>query len=62
MSASYLYHGKSGWGLYYQIRIANKPDFTHTGGLYSLKINNFIKVRFHGIINNEPYFSFAIAN
>ncbi|MFH1931795.1 MAG: hypothetical protein ABIN18_09435 [Pseudomonadota bacterium] len=60
--AAYLYHGKSGWGLYYQIRIANKPDFIHTGGLSSHKIDDFIKVRFHGFRNNEPNFSFATAN
>ena len=60
--AAYLYHGKSGWGLYYQIKIANKPDFIHTGGLSSLKIDDFIRVRFHGFRNNEPDFSFATVN
>lgn len=59
---AYLYHGKSGWGLYYQIKISNKPDFIHTGGLSSLKIDDFISVRFHGFRNNEPSFSFATAN
>jgi len=58
---AYLYHGKSGWGFYYQIRIANKPDFIHTGGLYSLKIDDFIKVSFDGFKSNEPKFSFAPA-
>jgi len=59
---AYLYHGKSGWGLYYQIRIANKPDFIHIGGLSSLRIDGSIKVRFHGFKNNEPNFSFATVN
>ena len=59
---AYLYHGKSGWGLYFQIKIANKPDFIQTGGLSSLKIDDFIRVRFHGFRNNELHFSFATAD
>lgn len=56
---SYLYHGQSGYGQYYQIRIKDNPNFIHEGGLDNVKIGEFIEVVFGGNIRS-PEFSLRL--
>ena len=54
---AYLYHGKSGWGKYFQLRMVDKPGFIYDGGLEDKQIDDTIQVIFDGDIR-RPMFRF----
>jgi hypothetical protein len=54
---AYLYHGESGWGPYFQLRIEDKPGFIFDGGLENKQIDDTIQVIFEGDIY-RPKFKF----
>jgi hypothetical protein len=56
--SAFLYHGQSGWGRYFQIRIEDKPSFIHDGGLENKNIGDTIQVMFEGDIKS-PTFIFS---
>lgn len=51
-----LYHGESGWGRYFQIKLKDKPAFIHNDGLENLKIGDTIQVTFEGDIRSPKFF------
>ena len=52
---SYLYHGESGWGRYFQIRIKEKPAFIYDGGFERKAIGDIIQVIFEGDIHSPKF-------
>jgi len=54
---AYLYHGESGWGRYFQIRMTDRAGFIYDGGLENKQIGDTIQVLFEGDIN-RPKFKF----
>ncbi len=52
---SYLYHGESGWGKYFQIRMKDKYAFIHDGGLESKVVGGTIQVIFEGDIHSPKF-------
>ena len=52
---SYLYHGESGWGRYFQIRIKDKPAFINDGGFERKAIGDIIQVIFEGNIHSPKF-------
>jgi len=51
-----LYHGESGWGRYFQIKMKDKPAFIHDDGLENLQIGDTIEVTFEGDIRSPKFF------
>ncbi len=54
---AYLYHGESGWGRYFRLRMKDIPGFIYDGGLDNKQIGDTIQVIFEGDIN-RPKFRF----
>ncbi len=48
---AYLYHGRSGWGRYFQLRMKDKPAFIYDGGFERKAIGDTIQVIFEGDIH-----------
>jgi hypothetical protein len=53
--AAYLYHGRSGWGWYFQLRMKDKPDFIYDGGFEKKEIGGTIQVVFEGDIHSPRF-------
>ena len=51
-----LYHGESGWGRYFQIKMKDKPAFIYDGGLENLQNGDTIQVTFEGDIQSPKFF------
>lgn len=51
-----LYHGESGWGRYFQIKMKDKPAFIHDDGLENLQIGDTIQVTFDGDVRSPKFF------
>lgn len=52
---AHLYHGQSGWGRYFQLKIDDGPSFIHDGGLDSKGIGDTIEVEFKGDIKSPTF-------
>lgn len=54
---AFLYHGESGWGRYFQIKMKDKPAFiNHDDGLENLQIGDTMQVTFGGNIRSPKFF------
>jgi len=54
---AYLYHGESGWGRYFQLKMNDRSGFIYNGGFENKQIDDTIQVIFEGDIN-RPKFQF----
>jgi len=54
---AYLYHGESGGGRYFQLKMKNRAAFLYAGGLEDKHIGDDIQVTFDGDIH-RPKFTF----
>ena len=52
---SYLYHGESGWGRFFQIKMKEKPAFIYDGGFEGKVIGDIIQVIFEGDIHSPKF-------
>ena len=52
---SSLYHGVSGWGEHFQLKMKDKPTFVYDGGLENKQIGDTIQVIFEGDIRSPKF-------
>jgi len=51
----YLYHGESGWGRYFQLKMKDKHAIIYNGGLENKQIGDSIQVIFEGDIRSPKF-------